>query len=53
MTYENRSETEPLVVLRYFGPEVNSGCAGIGGVEDVRRLIIRRKTTLTIVVREQ
>ena len=23
VTYENRSETEPLVVLRYFGPEAN------------------------------
>ena len=23
VTYENTSETEPLVVLRYFGPEVN------------------------------
>jgi hypothetical protein len=23
LTYENTSETEPLVVLRYFGPEVN------------------------------
>ncbi len=23
VTYENTSETAPLVVLRYFGPEVN------------------------------
>ena len=23
ITYENTSETEPLVILRYFGPEVN------------------------------
>jgi len=23
VTYENTSTTEPLVVLRYFGPEVN------------------------------
>jgi hypothetical protein len=23
VTYENTSETEPLVILRYFGPEVN------------------------------
>jgi hypothetical protein len=23
VTYENTSETEPLVVLRYYGPEVN------------------------------
>ena len=23
VTYENTSETEPLVVLRYFGPEMN------------------------------
>jgi len=23
VTYENTSETEPLVVLRYFGPDVN------------------------------
>ena len=23
VTYENTSGTEPLVVLRYFGPEVN------------------------------
>ncbi len=23
VTFENNSETEPLVCLRYFGPEVN------------------------------
>ncbi len=29
VTYENTSETEPLVVLRYFGPEVNPEAPGI------------------------
>jgi hypothetical protein len=24
VTYENTSDAEPLVVLRYFGPEVNA-----------------------------
>jgi len=26
VTFENTSETEPLVTLRYFGPEVNPYC---------------------------
>jgi hypothetical protein len=30
ITYENTSETEPLVVLRYFGPEVNPDAPEIG-----------------------
>jgi hypothetical protein len=30
VTYENRSETEPLVVLRYFGPEVNPDAPELG-----------------------
>lgn len=30
VTYENLSETEPLVVLRYFGPEVNPDAPEIG-----------------------
>ena len=29
VTYENTSGTEPLVVLRYFGPEVNPDAPGI------------------------
>ncbi len=29
ITYENTSETEPLVLLRYFGPEVNPDAPGI------------------------
>src|SRR6266480_5255762 len=29
VTYENTSSTEPLVVLRYFGPEVNADAPGI------------------------
>ncbi|MEO6434176.1 MAG: hypothetical protein ABIP55_00220 [Tepidisphaeraceae bacterium] len=36
VTYENTSATEPLVVLRYFGPEVNPDAPGIkhqGGVK--------------------
>jgi hypothetical protein len=35
VTYENTSGTEPLVVLRYFGPEVNPDAPNIkyaGGV---------------------
>lgn len=30
ITYENCSETEPLVVLRYFGPEVNPEAPPLG-----------------------
>ena len=30
VTFENTSETEPLVVLRYFGPEVNPNAPGLG-----------------------
>ena len=29
VTYENTSGTEPMVVLRYFGPEVNPDAPGI------------------------
>ena len=29
VTYENTSGTEPLVVLRYFGPEVNPDAPAI------------------------
>jgi hypothetical protein len=31
VVYENKSATEPLVVLRYFGPEVNPDAPEIGG----------------------
>jgi hypothetical protein len=30
VTFENTSEVEPLVVLRYFGPEVNPEAPAIG-----------------------
>lgn len=30
VTYENTSRTEPLVVLRYFGPEVNADAPAVG-----------------------
>jgi len=30
VVFENRSETEPLVVLRYFGPDANPGAPEIG-----------------------
>ena len=30
LTFENTSATEPLVLLRYFGPEVNPNAPGIG-----------------------
>jgi hypothetical protein len=30
VTYENTSENEPLVILRYFGPEVNPNAPSIG-----------------------
>jgi hypothetical protein len=30
VTFENTSETEPLVTLRYFGPEVNPGAPEMG-----------------------
>ena len=31
VTYGNTSENEPLVILRYFGPEVNPDAPAIGG----------------------
>jgi hypothetical protein len=31
VTFENTSDVEPLVVLRYFGPEANPGAPKIGG----------------------
>jgi hypothetical protein len=30
VTYENTSQTEPLVCLRYFGPDVNPGAPEVG-----------------------
>jgi hypothetical protein len=30
VTFENTSEVEPLVVLRYFGPDVNPDCPEVG-----------------------
>jgi hypothetical protein len=30
VTFENTSETEPLVCLRYFGPEVNPDAPTMG-----------------------
>jgi hypothetical protein len=30
VTFENTSETEPLVTLRYFGPEVNPDAPKMG-----------------------
>lgn len=35
VTYENNSESEPLVVLRYFGPEVNPDAPMLGAQEGV------------------
>jgi hypothetical protein len=37
VTYENLSETEPLVVLRYFGPEANPDAPRIGAHQNRRR----------------
>jgi hypothetical protein len=34
VTYENISETEPLVVLRFFGPHVNPDAPTIGAVAE-------------------
>ena len=34
VTFENTSETEPLVVLRYFGPEVNPEAPEVGAYMD-------------------
>jgi hypothetical protein len=36
ITYENTSETEPLVVLRYFGPEVNPDAPEMGAYKKNR-----------------
>jgi hypothetical protein len=30
VTYENTSKTEPLVILRYFGPDVNPDAPEVG-----------------------
>ena len=30
VTFENTSKVEPLVVLRYFGPEVNPNAPAVG-----------------------
>jgi len=30
VTYKNTSATEPLVMLRYFGPEVNPDAPAMG-----------------------
>jgi hypothetical protein len=35
VTYENTSATEPLVILRYFGPEVNPDAPNIGDAAKV------------------
>jgi hypothetical protein len=35
VTFENTSETEPLVCLRYFGPEVNPGAPKLGAYKRV------------------
>jgi hypothetical protein len=36
VTFENTSEVEPLVVLRYFGPEVNPDAPEIGAHRNLR-----------------
>jgi len=35
VTFENTSETEPLVVLRYFGPDVNPNAPALGAYRKV------------------
>ena len=40
VTFENTSDVEPLVVLRYFGPEANPR-AVVGGISEER--VLRRK----------
>jgi hypothetical protein len=37
VTFENTSETEPLVTLRYFGPEVNPAAPDLGAYKKARR----------------
>jgi hypothetical protein len=37
ITFENASETEPLVVLRYFGPEVNPDAPQMGAYKKLKR----------------
>jgi len=37
VVYENTSATEPLVILRYFGPEVNPDAPEIGGKKPKKR----------------
>jgi hypothetical protein len=37
VVYENTSATEPLVILRYFGPEVNPDAPEIGGKKAKKR----------------
>jgi hypothetical protein len=37
VTFENRSQTEPLVVLRYSGPEVNPNAPQMGAYKKVKQ----------------
>ncbi len=34
ITYENTGATEPLVILRYFGPEVNPDAPKMGAYKE-------------------
>ena len=34
--FENTSETEPLVTLRYFGPEVNPDAPELGAYREIK-----------------
>jgi hypothetical protein len=34
VTFENTSEVEPLVVLRYFGPEANPDAPAVGAYRE-------------------
>jgi hypothetical protein len=36
VAFENRSQTEPLVCLRYFGPDVNPHAPGVGAYKKSR-----------------
>jgi hypothetical protein len=36
ITFENTSMTEPLVVLRYFGPEVNPDAPEMGAYKSIK-----------------
>jgi hypothetical protein len=45
VTFENTSQTEPLVMLRYFGPDVNPDAPEVGAHNKALNMSMPRKGT--------